>query len=58
MADEKEMQVCASETCDCPVSKDEEYCSPSCRAAGESNLAGITCECGHPSCVRVATAVS
>ncbi|MBS1793880.1 MAG: hypothetical protein JSS81_08495 [Acidobacteria bacterium] len=41
---------CAHEGCVCAVGEDEEYCSPQCRAAGEEDVTGIACDCGHPGC--------
>ncbi len=48
MADE--MKKCAHEICVCAVGEDQEYCSESCQANGESDITDIACDCGHGSC--------
>ncbi len=52
MADDKDKR-CAHPGCNCPRSKDSDYCSPSCEGAGDT--AEITCNCGHSDCARGAT---
>lgn len=41
---------CQHHGCSCPVNDNEEYCSAACRAAGEQDITGIACDCGHPGC--------
>ncbi len=48
MADQN--NKCAHEGCVCAVSGDDEYCSAQCEAAGEGDITGIACECGHMGC--------
>ena len=52
MADDKDKR-CAHPGCNCPRSKESDYCSPSCEGAGDT--AEITCNCGHSDCARGAT---
>ena len=48
MADEKDGKVCKHSACSCPVSGDDDYCSPTCQGAGTTTQ--IDCDCGHPGC--------
>lgn len=48
MADENNR--CAHDGCACAVRDGEEYCSPQCEAAGEGEVTGIACDCGHAGC--------
>lgn len=41
---------CKHANCSCRVTNDAEYCSAACRSAGEQDITGIACECGHPGC--------
>jgi hypothetical protein len=50
MADKKDEGFCANDSCNCPVAEGAKYCSPPCRAANESGMTSIACECGHADC--------
>lgn len=46
----EEINKCAHEGCVCATRENEEYCSPQCEAAGETDTTEIVCECGHQAC--------
>lgn len=46
--DERDDNMCANLSCDCPAAADEKYCSPHCETAPEAEIA---CGCGHAACV-------
>jgi hypothetical protein len=52
MADKSNQNQCAHPSCVCSVSAGEEYCSPYCEAAPETE---ILCGCGHNACLTAET---
>ena len=50
MADEKNQNKCARETCGCPAAKDSRYCSEECEDAAKVHMMEIGCTCHHPDC--------
>lgn len=51
MADEKNVNQCARETCTCLPTKDSKYCSEGCEDADKVKVMEIACSCHHPECV-------
>lgn len=41
---------CAHESCVCLKMQNSEYCCESCENAVDSDVTGVTCECGHAGC--------
>lgn len=56
MADDKGDQVCKHTLCNCPVSKEDSYCSQRCEDSNEAGIETIGCECGHSGCAGELTA--
>ena len=50
MADETQKRKCARETCDCPVTGSDKYCSEECEDAAKVHMMEIGCTCHHPDC--------
>jgi hypothetical protein len=50
MADEKNRNKCARDTCGCPAAKDSKYCSEECEDAAKVHMMEIGCTCHHPDC--------
>ena len=50
MANDKNKDKCARETCGCPPAKDSTYCSVECEDAAKVNMMEIGCTCHHPEC--------
>jgi hypothetical protein len=50
MADEKNENQCARETCGCPPSQDSKYCSEVCEDADKVHVMEIACSCHHTEC--------
>ena len=50
MADEKNEDKCARETCGCPRARDSKYCSEQCEDAAKAITFEIGCTCHHPEC--------
>jgi hypothetical protein len=50
MADEKNQNKCARETCGCPAAKGSKYCSEECEDAAKVHMMEIGCTCHHPDC--------
>jgi len=47
---------CAHPQCTCPVSEDEEFCSPACLDAAEEGSTNEPCGCSHPQCASAKAA--
>jgi hypothetical protein len=45
-----ENKKCGHEGCMCAVRDGEEFCSPHCENADDSDMTEILCGCGHPGC--------
>lgn len=48
MAERNEEKRCAHPSCECAVSQDNDYCSPHCETAPDTEG---TCSCGHAACL-------